>query len=231
MTNKRRTAFVLFTAMAVFLLGCGNAKAGTVSDTAKTSEEVSSSAMTAEQQTDDENVKMTEEESASSAAADEGLRDLYAMETYDTVPEELLERHDDVDYGTIDENVEYYSETAGDNKYCNVLLPAGYDDNYCLENDGKLTDVARLVGDKTGITMTVFTDTPGMQIYTADEFDVPWGKGGVHYGAFAGIALETQYYPDAIHHKEFPQPVFTPMRPFVSKTIYSFSTPRVTNKG
>ena len=52
MTNKRWTAFVLFTAMAVFLLGCGNAKAGTVSDTAKTSEEVSSSAMTAEQQTD-----------------------------------------------------------------------------------------------------------------------------------------------------------------------------------
>ena len=129
MTNKRWTAFVLFTAMAVFLLGCGNAKAGTVSDTAKTSEEVSSSAMTAEQQTDDENVKMTEEESASSAAADEGLRDLYAMETYDTVPEELLERHDDVDYGTIDENVEYYSETAGDNKYCNVLLPAGYDES------------------------------------------------------------------------------------------------------
>jgi len=51
------------------------------------------------------------------------------METYDTVPEELLERHDDVDYGTIDENVEYYSETAGDNKYCNVLLPAGYDES------------------------------------------------------------------------------------------------------
>lgn len=67
--------------------------------------------------------------SAASAAADEGLRDLYAMETYDTVPAELLERHDDVDYGTIDEDVEYYSETAGDKKYCNVLLPAGYDES------------------------------------------------------------------------------------------------------
>ena len=67
--------------------------------------------------------------SAAAAAADEGLRDLYAMETYDTVPEELLEWHDDVDYGTIDEDVEYYSATAGDNKYCNVLLPAGYDES------------------------------------------------------------------------------------------------------
>ena len=51
------------------------------------------------------------------------------MPTYDTVPEELLEWHDDVDYGTIDENVEYYSTTAGDIKYCNVLLPAGYDES------------------------------------------------------------------------------------------------------
>ena len=57
------------------------------------------------------------------------LTDLYAMETYDEVPEYLSEWHDDVDYGTIDENVEYYSTTAGDIKYCNVLLPAGYDES------------------------------------------------------------------------------------------------------
>jgi enterochelin esterase-like enzyme len=64
-----------------------------------------------------------------SPAADENLRDLYAMETYDSVPAELLERHGDVDYGTIEEDVEYYSTTAGDYKYCNVLLPAGYDES------------------------------------------------------------------------------------------------------
>ena len=57
------------------------------------------------------------------------LTDLYAMETYDEVPEYLSEWHDDVDYGTIDEDVEYYSTTAGDYKYCNVLLPAGYDES------------------------------------------------------------------------------------------------------
>ena len=57
------------------------------------------------------------------------LRALYAMETYDYVPEYLSERHDDVDYGTVETDVEYWSETAGDYKYCNVLLPAGYDDS------------------------------------------------------------------------------------------------------
>lgn len=53
----------------------------------------------------------------------------YEMETYDSVPEYLSERHDDVDYGTLDADVEYYSETAGDFKYCNVLLPPGYDES------------------------------------------------------------------------------------------------------
>ena len=53
----------------------------------------------------------------------------YEMETYDSVPEYLSERHDDVDYGTLDVDVEYYSETAGDVKYCNVLLPPGYDES------------------------------------------------------------------------------------------------------
>ena len=50
----------------------------------------------------------------------------YTMESYDTVPAEFQEWHDDIDYGTVEADVEYYSNTAGDYKYCNVLLPAGY---------------------------------------------------------------------------------------------------------
>ena len=57
------------------------------------------------------------------------LRDVYAMETYDEVPEYFSEQHDDVDYGTVETDVRYWSETAGDYKYCNVLLPAGYDES------------------------------------------------------------------------------------------------------
>lgn len=61
-------------------------------------------------------------------AINETLPDLYALDTEDAVPEYFSERHDDVDYGTIEADVEYYSEIAGDHKYCNVLLPAGYDE-------------------------------------------------------------------------------------------------------
>ena len=107
---------------------------------------------------------------------------------------------------------------------CLEELPGGYDDNFCLGNHGRLAPAARLVGDVTGITMDVLTDAPGLQVFTADFIDVPWAKGGAHYGAFAGVALETQYYPDAIHHKAFPQPVFTPNRPYASKTVFAFGT-------
>ena len=101
-------------------------------------------------------------------------------------------------------------------------LPHGYDDNYCLDNRGRLAQAARLVGDKTGITLTVSTDAPGMQVFDYDAFDVEGAKDGPHYGAFAGVALETQHYPDAIHHKSFPQPVYTPDRPFESTTVFAF---------
>ena len=107
---------------------------------------------------------------------------------------------------------------------CLDELPAGYDDNYLLAGDGRLHEAARLTGDQTGITMTLLTDSPALQIYTADYFDVGPGKGGVHYGSFAGVALEAQYCPDAIHHKNFAQPVFTPNRPFVHQTVFAFST-------
>lgn len=64
---------------------------------------------------------------SSSAVPEETYPDPYAMETYDTIPDRLMAWQDDVDYGTLDTDVEYYSETAGDSKYCNVLLPAGYE--------------------------------------------------------------------------------------------------------
>ena len=53
--------------------------------------------------------------------------DPYAMETYDSIPDDLMGWAEDVEYGSVEADVEYYSEQAGDVKYCNVMLPAGYD--------------------------------------------------------------------------------------------------------
>ena len=68
-------------------------------------------------------------ESADALPDQQNLPDPYTMESFDTVPAEFQEWHDDIDYGTVETDVEYYSNTAGDYKYCNVLLPAGYDES------------------------------------------------------------------------------------------------------
>lgn len=55
--------------------------------------------------------------------------DPYAIQNQYDIGEEMFEKRDDVDYGTILKDVTYYSTTAGDEKQCNILLPAGYDEN------------------------------------------------------------------------------------------------------
>ena len=52
--------------------------------------------------------------------------DPYAKKNVYQLSEKLTEEQDDTDYGTVKENLKYYSKTAGDYKYCNVLLPPGY---------------------------------------------------------------------------------------------------------
>ena len=58
-----------------------------------------------------------------------GNFDPYAIENRYDIGDEMFEKRDGVDYGTVKKDVSYYSTTAGDNKQCNVLLPAGYNEN------------------------------------------------------------------------------------------------------
>lgn len=97
-----------------------------------------------------------------------------------------------------------------------------YDHNFVLGSSMRTRNIATLVGEKTGIAMDVITDMPAVQVYTARDLQMPGGKDGATYGPYAGIAIETQFTPDAIHHASFAQPVFTPERPFHSCTTYLF---------
>ena len=72
MKNRGLAAYVLITAMTVFLLGCGNSKNGAASGTEAAAEEISSSALTGDQQqVVDESVNVTNEESSSEALSSE----------------------------------------------------------------------------------------------------------------------------------------------------------------
>ena len=50
------------------------------------------------------------------------------------------------------------------------------------------------------------------------------GKNGQKYGHRSALCLETQHFPDCIHHPDWPSCVLRAGEGFDSKTIYSFTT-------
>ncbi len=72
--------------------------------------------------------------------------------------------------------------------------------------------------------MEVYTDLPGVQMYTANFLDHEPGKDGAVYEKRSAVCLETQYYPDAIHHDNFPSPVCRKGMKYDSRTAYRFLT-------
>ena len=70
--------------------------------------------------------------------------------------------------------------------------------------------------------MEVFTDRPAVQIYTAGFLGRISGKEGAVYEDHQGICLETQGFPDAVHHENFPSPVLRPGEVWHSRTEYRF---------
>ena len=83
---------------------------------------------------------------------------------------------------------------------------------------GQLT----LTGDASGIVMDAYTDLPGVQFYAGNFITPQKGKDGVSYGNRQALCLEMQYFPDSIHHPEFPQPVFEAGQKVHTTTIYKF---------
>ena len=67
-------------------------------------------------------------EAASTTASSENF-DPYATENRYDISEDMFKKRSDVDYGKVLKDVSYYSSTAGDDKQCNILLPAGYDES------------------------------------------------------------------------------------------------------
>jgi len=102
----------------------------------------------------------------------------------------------------------------------------GYDQNFVLnkEKDG-LTLAATVYEQVTGRVMEVFTTEPGIQLYTANYLDGKLiGKNGLPYRKHYGLCLETQHFPDAIHHPGFPSCVLRPGEIYQQETIYRFKT-------
>ncbi|GHT27393.1 aldose 1-epimerase [Bacteroidia bacterium] len=111
-------------------------------------------------------------------------------------------------------------------EFTQLIFGNGYDHNYIIDGAGEdLVLCAKAISPKTGIVMEVFTTEPGVQLYTGNFLDGSFpGKNGHTYPKRSAFCLETQHYPDSIHHPEYPSTVLKPEEVFVSKTIYKFTT-------
>jgi aldose 1-epimerase len=106
------------------------------------------------------------------------------------------------------------------------LFPGkGYVVAYVLnQTDRPLKPAAKVLEKKSGRVLEVYTDQPCLQFYNAWLMDgTDTGKNGQQYHASAGLALETQAYPDAPNHSCFPSIVLKPEETYRQKTIYRFS--------
>lgn len=106
-------------------------------------------------------------------------------------------------------------------KYEALILGGGYDHNWVLNGEG-FRHVASMYSEKTGITMKVYTDLPGMQFYTGNFVEEEQGKEGAVYQKRNGVCFETQYFPDAIHKEHFGGPVLKAGETYDTMTVYKF---------
>nr|POE57040.1 aldose 1-epimerase [Quercus suber] len=107
-------------------------------------------------------------------------------------------------------------------------LPNGYDINYVL-NGGKGNKVKRAAvvhRKKSGRVLELTTNAPGLQFYTSNWNKNFKGKGGHIYKPHAGLCLETQDFPDAVNHPNFPSQIVRRGKPYSHSMPIKFSTTR-----
>jgi len=96
----------------------------------------------------------------------------------------------------------------------------GYDISYVLDNRSPAVELYEPV---SGRLVKIFTDRPGVQVYTANWWDGTLkGSHNQPYVQHAAVALETQAFPDAANHPQFPGTVLYPGQVFKTKTIFQF---------
>ena len=105
----------------------------------------------------------------------------------------------------------------------------GFDHNWCLNTwhngqPDESTVAASLYSPKTGIMLQVFTNEPGIQVYTGNFLDASFaGKHGYRYPKHSAVCMETQHYPDSPNHSEWPSTWLETGKKYSSHCIYKFS--------
>lgn len=100
----------------------------------------------------------------------------------------------------------------------------GYDHNWVLNTAGDVTKLAAKVSSPiSGIALEVYTNEPGIQVYTGNFLDgTVTGKKGIVYKQRTGVCLETQHYPDSPNKADWPSVILEQGKVYNSKCVYKF---------
>ena len=105
-----------------------------------------------------------------------------------------------------------------------IKFGKGFDHNWVLNTKGDINKLAaKLTSPITGITLEVYTNEPGVQVYTGNFLDgTVTGKKGIVYPQRASVCLETQHYPDTPNKAHWPSALLEPGQTYRSQCIYKF---------
>ena len=106
-----------------------------------------------------------------------------------------------------------------------LVFGRGYDHNWVVRGEAaKLRPAATAYDPASGRVLAVETTEAGVQFYSGNFLDGSLvGKSGVAYAQRSGFCLETQGFPDAPNHAEFPSTVLRPGETYRSVTTWNFS--------
>ena len=121
--------------------------------------------------------------------------------------------------------------TNNDAAHQQIKFGNGFDHNWCLntykagDEAASLSQVAASIySPETGIKLEVYTNEPGIQVYSGNFLDgKAIGKKGIAYNQHAGICLETQKYPNSPNVKAWPSPYLNPGETYHSVCKFAFS--------
>lgn len=101
----------------------------------------------------------------------------------------------------------------------------GYDHNWVLNTNGDINQLAaKLTSPESGISVEVYTNEPGIQVYTGNFLDgTVKGKKGITYNQRASVCLETQHYPDSPNKPQWPSVILEPGQTYNSQCIFKFT--------
>ena len=108
--------------------------------------------------------------------------------------------------------------------YAQLKNGNGYDHNWVLNTAGDVKKLAaKVVSPISGISLEVYTNEPGIQVYTGNFLNGKVkGKKGIVYNQRAAICLESQHYPDSPNKPQWPSTILEPGKVYKSTCIYKF---------